>query len=102
MLSVSVPQDFGLSYLKDALITFKTKYPEIALTVDYDDRVVDLDKENYDFVIRITGSVDSDVASLARPRPGKKKKHDLFLSSLANVETRFSTPKFEHRFRNIY
>ena len=53
-LSVSVPREFGLSYLKEALMSFKTKYPEIILAVDFDDRVVDLDRENYDFAIRIT------------------------------------------------
>ncbi len=54
-LSVSVPRDFGLGYLNDALTSFKIKYPEIILAVDFDDRVVDLDRENYDFAIRITG-----------------------------------------------
>ncbi len=58
-LSVSVPRDFGLSYLNEALMSFKIKYPEIILAVDFDDRVVDLDRENYDFVIRITGSQEN-------------------------------------------
>ena len=55
-LSVSVPRDFGLGYLNEALTSFKVKYPEIILAVDFDDRVVDLDRENYDFAIRITGA----------------------------------------------
>lgn len=55
-LSVSVPRDFGLGYLNEALMSFKIKYPEIILAVDFDDRVVDLDRENYDFAIRITGA----------------------------------------------
>lgn len=59
-LSISVPRDFGLSYLNDALIAFKIKFREITLTVDFDDRVVDLTRENYDFVLRITESVESD------------------------------------------
>ncbi len=54
-LSVSVPRDFGLGYLNEALMSFKIKYPEIILAVDFDDRIVDLDLENYDFAIRITG-----------------------------------------------
>ena len=53
-LSVSVPRDFGLGYLNKALMSFKAKYPEIVLAVDFDDRVVDLDRENYDFAIRIS------------------------------------------------
>lgn len=53
-LSVSVPREFGISYLKNALIAFKERYPEIQFTVDFDDRTVDLARENYDFAIRIT------------------------------------------------
>ena len=55
-LCVSVPRDFGLAYLSETLMSFKIKYPEIVLAVDFDDRVVDLDRENYDFAIRITGA----------------------------------------------
>ena len=57
-LSVSVPRDFGLGYLNEALMSFKIKYPEIILAVDFDDRIVDLDRENYDFVVRITGALE--------------------------------------------
>lgn len=53
-LSVSVPRDFGISFLNTALIGFTERYPEIQLTVDFDDRTVDLARENYDFAIRIT------------------------------------------------
>lgn len=52
-LSISVPRDFGVAFLIDTLITFKERYPEIQLTVDFDDRTVDLSRENYDFAIRI-------------------------------------------------
>ena len=58
-LSVSVPRDFGLGYLNDALMSFKVKYPEIVLAVDFDDRVVDLERENYDLAIRITGAQEN-------------------------------------------
>ena len=59
-LSISVPRDFGLGYLGDALIDFKANYPEITLSIDFDDRVVDLTRENYDFVLRITGKAEND------------------------------------------
>jgi DNA-binding transcriptional LysR family regulator len=62
-LSISVPRDFGLGYLGDALIAFKSNFPEIVLSVDFDDRVVDLTRENYDFVLRITGKTESDVSA---------------------------------------
>lgn len=57
-LSVSVPREFGLSFLNSSLIAFKQKYPEVKLTVDFDDRKVDLARENYDFAIRISAEKD--------------------------------------------
>mgnify|MGYP001224856474 FL=1 len=53
-LAISVPRDFGLSFLSDTLISFQEKYPDIQLNVDFDDRLIDLEIDNYDFVIRIT------------------------------------------------
>ena len=53
-LSVSLPREFGISFLKEALMGFIEKYPEIHLTVDFDDQLVDLERDNYDFAIRIT------------------------------------------------
>lgn len=53
-LSVSVPREFATAFLNKALIAFKLRHPEIQLTVDLDDRAVDLARENYDFAIRIT------------------------------------------------
>ncbi len=57
-LSVSVPREFGINFLSNALLPFKAKFPEIQLTIDFDDRSIDLDRENYDFAIRITGNID--------------------------------------------
>ena len=56
-LSVSVPRDFGMGFLTDHLIAFRRDHPEIHLTVDFDDREVDLLRENYDFAVRITTHV---------------------------------------------
>ena len=36
----------------------KKTYPEIQLTIDFDDRTVDLNRENYDFAVRITSDLD--------------------------------------------
>lgn len=52
-LSISVPRDFGVAFLINTLIAFKERHPEIQLTIDFDDRTVDLARENYDFAIRI-------------------------------------------------
>lgn len=56
-LTISVPRDYGIAHLSPELLTFKNRYPEIQLTVDFDDRAVDLNRENYDFAIRITAKV---------------------------------------------
>ena len=53
-LTVSIPLDFGISYLLDTLLDFKDENPEIQLTANFDDRLIDLEKDNYDFAIRIT------------------------------------------------
>ena len=57
-LTVSVPREFGISFLNPALIAFKARYPQIRLTVDFDDRPVDLARENYDMAIRISRALD--------------------------------------------
>ena len=45
------------------MVTFNEKYPEIQLTADFDDRVIDLERENYDFAIRITPDIDKQLIS---------------------------------------
>ncbi len=62
-LSVSVPRDFGINFLSKALIAFKSRYPDIQLTVDFDDRIVDLARENYDFAIRITPRGEDEIGA---------------------------------------
>ena len=58
-LNISIPRDFGLNYLRQKLFEFQGKYPNIKLSIDFDDRFVDLETENYDFAIRITAQADS-------------------------------------------
>lgn len=60
-LSVSVAGEFGAAFLRPVLLDFKARHPEIQLTVDFDDRQVDLDHENYDLAIRITEELDADL-----------------------------------------
>lgn len=62
-LTISIPRDFGLSFLNTALRNFKNRYPEIRLTVDFDDHQVDLSRDNYDFAIRITPKLEPDVVA---------------------------------------
>jgi len=59
-LSITVPREFGLNFLSKALISFKQKYPQIELSVGFDDRVIDLERENYDMAIRIAADSTDD------------------------------------------
>ena len=51
-LRISAPVSFGLLHLGSALFGFIARYPEIELTLDLEDRFVDLFDEGYDAVIR--------------------------------------------------
>jgi len=55
-LSLTIAREFGLAYLKPALFQFAKDHPNIDLTIDFDDRTVDLDRENYDLAVRITST----------------------------------------------
>lgn len=57
-LTVSVPREFGIAFLQPSILAFKTKYPQIRLTVDFSDRSVDLARENIDLAVRITGALE--------------------------------------------
>ena len=58
-LNISIPRDFGLNYLRQKLFEFQGKYPNIKLSIDFDDRFVDIETENYDFAIRIIAQADT-------------------------------------------
>ncbi len=75
-LSISVAREFGLSFLRPALLAFMKAHPQIDLTVDFDDRTVDLENENYDLGVRITAG------NLARLEcfPLGTTRHGLFAS----------------------
>jgi len=113
-LSVSVPLEFGINFLGDVLLAFKVKFPDIQLTIDFDDRTIDLDRENYDFALRITGNLESSagvtrIGSVAHrlfAAPGYVKAHGLptclsdlhdhkllYFGSMRRAIWSFSTPK---------
>ncbi len=55
-LSITIAREFGLAYLKPAMFKFAQDHPNIDLTIDFDDRTVDLDSENYDLALRVTAT----------------------------------------------
>ncbi len=98
-LSVSVPREFGLSFLNTHLIDFKLKHPEVVLTVDFDDRKVDLARENYDFAIRI--SADNEIGGAATKIGAMRH---LLLASPAYVSANAAPQSLEalHQHRLLY
>lgn len=76
-IKVSIAHEFGLAFLKPVLLNFVQRYPDIDLTVDFDDRTVDLERENYDMAVRIT---ENDQAGLIEIPLGVSR-HALFASS---------------------
>ncbi len=75
-LTVSVPREFGMSFLRPALMAFKIIYPKIQLMVDFDDRKVDLSRDNYDFAIRITSELEPNIVA----KQIGSSEHHLFAS----------------------
>lgn len=75
-LTVSLPHEFGVEFLYKTIIEFKVKHPQIQLTVEFDDRRVDLSRENFDLAIRITSGPET---GLDAERIGTVK-HGLFAS----------------------
>ncbi len=57
-IRISVPLSFGVRRLAPMLLDFSGRYPEIALTMDFTDRRVNLIEEGVDVSIRITQRLD--------------------------------------------
>ena len=55
-LSITVAREFGLTFLKPTLFQFAEDHPQIDLVIDFDDRTVDLESENYDLAVRVTAT----------------------------------------------
>ena len=58
-IRISVPLYFGKAVLSNPLLTFAKDHPAVHLKVDFSDRIVDVVRENYDFVVRIANLPDS-------------------------------------------
>ncbi len=64
-LRVNAPMSFGVRHLGKIIDAFLLQYPEIAIELTLDDRVVNIVEEGYDVAVRIRRLEDSSL--LARP-----------------------------------
>lgn len=62
-IQIAMPLHFGMDFLSPALLEFARKYPQIHLTADFSDRMVNLAEEKYDISIRISQLQDSSLIS---------------------------------------
>lgn len=58
-IRIAAPLSFGLQHLGPVLVTFMQQYPDINVTMDFNDRQVDLVAEGFDLGIRIAKLGDS-------------------------------------------
>ena len=56
-LRINAPQSFGLAVLSNFLPQFMTDYPELSLSLVFDDRVLDMIEGGFDITIRIRESL---------------------------------------------
>lgn len=63
VLRVNAPMSFGVRHVAPALPAFMKDYPELAVELDLNDRVVDLVEEGYDMAVRIVGLRDSSLVA---------------------------------------
>src|SRR5690625_1654109 len=63
-LVVSAPASFGRRHVAPHVMAFKRKYPELKLSFNFTDSVVDLVREGYDMAIRIGGTIDPNYVAI--------------------------------------
>lgn len=59
VLRVNAPMSFGISHVAPAMAEFMAAYPDLSVTMDLNDRRVDLIEEGYDLAVRIADLPDS-------------------------------------------
>lgn len=62
-LRVNAPMSFGVRHVAPALADFMTRYPDLTVTLDLDDRRVSLVDEGYDVAVRIADLPDSSLVA---------------------------------------
>ncbi|MCO6442169.1 MAG: LysR family transcriptional regulator [Nitrococcus mobilis] len=53
-LRITAPMTFGTLYLGRMLFPFLARHPALSVTLDFDDRILDITRAGYDLAIRIT------------------------------------------------
>lgn len=86
-IRLSVPVSFGLTCLSPALLAFQAQYPQLALSIDFNDRFVDLVTDGFDLAIRIGKLEDSTLMAK------KISVSRLVLCASPNYLETFGTPK---------
>jgi DNA-binding transcriptional LysR family regulator len=85
-LRISAPVSFGTLHLGQALFGFLARYPGIELTLELDDRFVDIQGEGYDAIVR-HGPVDDDRIIVKRLAASRR-----VLAASADYLKRFGNP----------
>jgi DNA-binding transcriptional LysR family regulator len=85
-LRISAPVSFGTLHLGHALFGFLAKHPGIELTLELDDRFVDIQGEGYDAIVR-HGPVDDDRIIMKRLSASRR-----VLAASAGYLKRFGNP----------
>ncbi len=63
VLKVSVPNSFGVHHLTPIISCFVNQYPKIKVDLTISDRWVDLVKDGYDVIVRVTNEPDLDLVA---------------------------------------
>ncbi len=59
LLAIAAPMSFGTSHLSPVIADFARQHPDLEITLDYDDRVMDLVRGRFDVAVRIGQLRDS-------------------------------------------
>lgn len=59
VLSITAPMTFGVRHLSSAMAEFARRHPDLEIVIDFDDRILDLVRGQFDLAIRIGQLPDS-------------------------------------------